>query len=183
MRSITVAVKAQFAWPIKETEVEYLGHKYILRPETEKNAQSVSIICESGMDMASARLMVNRFLSALSWTEEKGVIDLFAVGSSSHIPPKVGKSNVQYMTQKFRADYLPEPKNHKSLLSLALFREAQSVDSPSYSFLGFFKILNVLFKTGNEQIAWINSNLTDVKEYSAKKRLDELAKVQNDIGN
>lgn len=183
MKSITVAVKAQFAWPTEETEIEYLGKKYLLRPETDKDVQSVSLICQSGMDMESARLSVNRFLSALAWAEENGIIELFAIGSSSPIPPKVGKSNAQFVTHKFRADYLPEPKGDKSLRSLALFREAQSINSPSYSFLGFFKILNVLFEKGKDQIAWINANLTDVKEHRAKKRLDELVKLHSDIGD
>lgn len=183
MRSLTVAVKAQFAWPTKDTEVEYLGHKYLLRPETDKDAQSVSLICESEMDMESARLLVNRFLSALAWVEDKGIADLFAVGSSRSIPPKVGKSDTRFITHRFRVDYLPEPKDDKSLRALALFREAQSINSPSYAFLGFFKILNVLFGKGNYQIDWINANLTAVKEYSAKKRLDELVKIHKDLGN
>ena len=178
-----MAVKAQFAWPTKETVVEYIGHKYLLRPETDKEAQSVSLICETEVDMESARLLVNRFLSALAWVEEKGIADLFAIGSGSPIPPKVGKSDTRFITYRFRIDYLPEPKDDKSLRALALFREAQSINSPSYAFLGFFKILNVLFEKGNDQIAWINANLAAVKEYSAKKRLDELVKIHKDVGN
>ena len=138
MKWLTVAVKANFAWPTEDTEIKYLGTKYLLRPETDKNEQSVALLCPSGINMESARLLVSRFLSALAWAEGNGVTELFAIGTSSPVPVNVGKSKTRFITDKFRADYLPEPKDDKTLRALALFREAQSINSPSYSFLGFF---------------------------------------------
>lgn len=182
MKWLTVAVKAKFGWPTEETEIEYLGCKYLLRPETDEDAQSVSLLCPAGVDMESGRLLINRFLSALSWVEEEGISELFAVGSNGEQPMRVGKSNSRYISQTFRADYLPEPQDEKSLRALALFREAQSINSPAYAFLGFFKVLNILFDRGPEQKLWINRNISAIKEYRATKRLEELNETQPDLG-
>lgn len=182
MKWLTVAVKAEFGWPVQETEIEYLGRKFVLRPESAEDAQSVSLLCPTGATMESARLLVNRFLSALSWVEGHGINELFAVGSNGPKPMRVGKSKTRSISEKFRADYLPEPKDEKSMRALALFREAQSLNSPAYSFLGFFKILNILFSKGGEQKEWINRNLPAIKGYQSSKRLQELRKQHSDVG-
>ena len=182
MKWLTLAVKAEFGWPTEETEIDYLGCKYVLGPESDERAQSVSLLCPAGSTMESARLLMNRFLSALSWTEGKGISDLFAVGSNSPKPVKVGKSKTKLIAQKFRADYLPEPKDEKSLRALALFREAQSLNSPTYSFLGFFKVLNILFDRGDAQREWINNNLFAIKGWDSLKRLAEIRKQHKDLG-
>ena len=135
MKWLTVAVKAEFGWHVEETEIDYLGCKYLLRPESDEDAQSVSLLCPTGSTMESARLLVNRFLSALSWVEGHGINELFAVGSNGPKPMRVGKSKTRFITEKFRADYLPEPKDDKAFRALALFREAKSLNSSSYCFL------------------------------------------------
>ncbi len=182
MKWLTVAVKANFGWPTEETEFNYLGCKYLLRPETDEDAQSVSLLCPEGIDMEAGRLLVNRFLSALSWAEEEGISELFAVGFSGKKPMRVGKSNTRFIAQNFKADYLPEPKDVKSLRALAIFREALSINSSAYAFLGFFKVLNILFDSGAEQKSWINRNISAIKEYRASKRIEVLKKSQDDLG-
>jgi hypothetical protein len=182
MKWMTLAVKAKFGWPVEEIEIEYLGCKYLLRPESDEDAQSVSLLCPTGITMESAMLLVNRFLSALSWTEEQGIKGLFAIGSNGPKPTRVGKSKIRFISQKFRADYLPEPKDEKSLRALALFREAQSLNSPAYSFLGFFKVLNILFYKGATQQEWINNNLSVVKDYESLKRLEIIRTEHKDLG-
>jgi len=182
MKWLTVAVESSFGWPVKETEIEYLGEKYLLRPESDDEPQSVSLRCPAGMTMVAGRLLVNRFLSALSWVEGHGIIEIFSVGSNGPKPVKVGKGKTRFISKNFRADYLPEPNDDKSRRALALYREAQSLNSATYSFLGFFKVLNVLFKNGKEQKAWVNSNLGFASGYKASKRLLELRELHKDIG-
>ncbi len=181
MKWLTVAVEAKFGWPTEETEIEYLGCKYILKPESDEDSQSVSLLCPAGSDMNAGRLLVSRFLSALSWAEGKGIAELFAVGSSAG-PSRVGVANTRFVAPKFKADYLPEPTDDRSLLALALFREAQSINNAPYAFLGFFKVLNILFRTGNDQKAWINSNINSIQDYSASKRLLKLQDLHEDLG-
>ena len=182
MKCYTVGVEANFGWPTEETEIEYLGCKYLLRPESDEYAQSVSLFCPAGSTMESAKLQVNRFLSALSWVEGEG-ISVFSYGTGGSMPIRIGKPRTRFVAKGFRADYLPDPKDEKSQRALALFREAQSVNSSAYSFLGFFKVLNVLFNKGVDQKKWINNNLALVKGYSSSKRLEELKEQHKDLGN
>lgn len=178
-----MAVQAKFAWPSKKTEIEYSGHTFLLNPETEDLAQSVSVEYAERADIHSVRKLVHRFLSALSWAEGAGVSELFSIGSGGTVPPRVGKSNTKFITHQFRADYLPLPKDEKTTLALALYREALSVNSPPYSFLGFFKIFNILFSSGKAQIDWINAHIDRIDDVTAKKRLAEIQTSNPDIGN
>ena len=178
---LVVAVEAKFGWPTEETELKYRGCKYLLRPESEEYAQSVALLCPSDCDMKYGRLLMSRFLSALAWSKGGGIIELFALGGGG-APIQVGKNNASLIEQPFKVYELPEPNDEKSLFALALFREALSLNSPAYSFLGFFKALNILFKRGNDQKRWVNDNITEIKEHGASKRLKELLKSHNDLG-
>ncbi len=177
----TVGVEADFGWPIEDTEIEYLGHKYLLRPESDTLSQSISLSCPEKYSMKTANLLVNRFLSALSWSEFGG-INITSSGTGGSKPILIGKSNGRFISKGYKVDYLPEPKDDKSKRALALFREAKSVNSIAYSFLGFYKVLNVIFSTGSNQKDWININLINVKGFSSSERLEELKKEHTDLG-
>jgi hypothetical protein len=52
----------------------------------------------------------------------------------------------------------------------------------SYAFLGFFKIINLVKKTGHEQKDWINTALPRIKDHRALVRKNELATTESDLG-
>jgi len=60
---------------------------------------------------------------------------------------RIGRSNVHgvQVVGRWRAEYLREPATDEERLALALYREALALEhlSAPYSFLGFFKILNI----------------------------------------
>jgi len=183
MNWLTAAVKATFPWPDQKVSLEYLGNTFILHPETEYDSQAVSMHCSTEMNMPTANLLLNRFLSALSWTHEGGISVLFSAGNNGPEPIKVGVTPSRFITHKFRADNLPEPKDERSLRALALYREAASEQNPAYSFLGFFKIINILANGGTQQIDWINNHLHIISQPHILKRLNELQKFHQNIGD
>ena len=63
---------------------------------------------------------------------------------------------------------LDDPKQR---LAVALYREAMSVNSIPYKFLGFFKIINILYKNGPDQKAWIKATLPSLTESYLQDRL------------
>ena len=181
---VIVAVKADFSWPADEFRIRYLGHEFLLRPETESDLPTVCVEVPAGEDLAPGRLRINRFLSALAWNKGAGVKDLWAFGSNGRIPSKARKpGNRIAATSRFRADHLVEPVSEQAQRALALFREASSLNSPAYAFLGYFKCLNILFSGGREQIAWLNDNLAKVAELGANRRLGELRRLHADVGD
>lgn len=179
----TAAIEtSNLAWPTEETTVDYDGNQFLLRPESNDLLPSVSIHCPNEMSQEEAQLSVNRFLSALCWAKVGGAHALFWIGSGGKNPTNVGKSKVRFVCDRLRTDYLPKSNDEKARRALALFREALSVNTVPYQFLGFYKAINVLFYKGPDQKAWINANVTNVKDFQAVERIQELKKTVSDFG-
>jgi len=81
--------------------------------------------------------------------------------------------------------YLPLPQTPEAALALALYREGLNLRPTSvpFSFLSFFKILNINHGKGREQVAWINNNLLNIKYDPELARLAYLRKNVADVGN
>lgn len=179
---VTAAVEAHFGWPTARLEITYRGYRYLIRPETDELAPSVSVYSEQGLTIDEGGNLINRFLSELAWSQSAGVQYLFAVGSSTDEPIRVGKSDrFKFIAEPWQQLYLPQPSDERALRALAVFREALSVNSVPYKFLGLFKILNIRYSSGDDQKRWINDNRDRITELRAKERLDALSSV-TDLG-
>jgi hypothetical protein len=116
-----------------------------------------------------------------------GVVELFIGGSNNPAHPgRMGRGS--YGRSGWAAVkpwdflYLPQPQSDNASLALALFREGMSVNSSPFSFLSYFKVLNIGFPTGPKIAEWVNFNLGHVRYSPALDRLNELKKSNADIG-
>jgi hypothetical protein len=104
------------------------------------------------------------------------------VTGGSH-PFHVGKGGLAtYINPRFKIEYLPEVRDPRIQLALALYREALSVNSVTYKILGFFKVLNIKNAHGADQIKWIDEALPSIKEFYAIKRIEVLRSKAESIG-
>ena len=75
----------------------------------------------------------------------------------------------------------------KARRALALFREARTVNSNAFEFLGYFKILNIFWKDKydskktNPIIEGIRKTLPSITDELAQDRLRELRKTRDDV--
>lgn len=177
-----VGVKTSVPWPISETTVEFEGHKIILRPETDTLACSIAFEHGSaGISREDAKYIIRRFMSALSWIEGAGISETFWAGGGG--PTGIGKSpNNSISTTKIDPLFLPNPQEQKSKLALALYREALSVNSIPYKFLGFVKILNILVSSRTQHKDWIEKNIGLLKNSDALGVVERLKSKNVDIG-
>jgi hypothetical protein len=177
---VVIGVETGVFWPTKETTVEFDGHQITLRPETKELAPSVIMQC-MGLTMNEGIHLLRRFLSSLSWVHGAPIREIGS-GGGSH-PYGIGKgAGARLINPNFHADYLPAPKDPKAKLALALYREALSVNSVAYQFLGFAKVLNILYEKGKDQKEWINKNVDQITDNRAKERLTELRQQGVDVG-
>lgn len=177
---VLIGVETDIPWPTRETEVSYCGKKIILLPETKELEPAITTYIESA-SMEEGITLCRKFMSALAWTEGCSIKEIDIVGSGQYPPLRIGKRTMLgTQALHFEKDYLPETDNPKALLALALYREALAVNSIPYKFLGFFKIINIVFPNGQEQKEWIGNNIKIIKSASAYKRLEELGNA--DIG-
>jgi hypothetical protein len=133
------------------------------------------------MTMQAAFLLIRHFLSSLSWVEHAAIREVGALAGSG--PFHLGKAHSgSVVTARFRQDYVPDPQDPKTRLALALYREAKSLESIPYKYLGFFKIINILYPNGAAQKAWVNAHLPLLRSASAVERIRELAAQVPDSG-
>lgn len=182
--TVTAAVEAYFAWPNSETEVEYDGHTFVLKPRTELSAPTVSITLpgHTDDDYRLGERLINRLLSALTWVHHLPAGVLTISGWGQDFPMNLDIIDPEHYTHDFETDYLPVVTDSRAALALALYREAMFVNSVPYKFLGFAKVLNVVCGNGTAQKQWINVNAGQLRDGPANDRLTKLEKSCKNIG-
>lgn len=184
---IDLAVKPNFSWPNALVQIPFENRKIVLQPNRDALACTVSLYDEEGLTIEEGGQIIYRFLSRLAWSKEGGIEELFICGSNNpERPGLLGQGTYSRsgwaQIEPWDYLYLPIPVSEKAERALAVFREAMSVNSTPYAFLGYFKVINIPFSSGKDQKKWINTNLKDIWYQPAVDRLNELKTAEPDIG-
>jgi hypothetical protein len=184
---IDLAVMPHFSWPNKKVELCFDDKKIVLQPGTADLSCAISVYDENGLSFEEGGKILYRFLSRLAWSQDGGIEELFICGSNSpKRPGLLGRGTYARsgwaQVEPWDYLYLPIPGSDKADRALALFREAMNVNSIPFSFLSYFKVLNIRFASGAPQKDWINNNLGDIKYGPGLERLNELQNKVPDIG-
>ena len=176
----TVGIDTQVPWPRREAEVAFGGRNLRLLPATDTSAPMVRVETAPGFNQTDAQKLVLELLSALAWAEQASASTTYGVWATG--PVGVGNGRVGIIGDG-HYDYVPSPSDPRAKLALALYREGLSVNHIPYQFLGFFKVINILFNDGKGQKQWIRDNLLHVRSADALKRLGELQAAVLDVGD
>ncbi|MFL5385898.1 MAG: methylamine utilization protein MauJ [Longimicrobiaceae bacterium] len=140
------------------------------------------IECAKGEDEAALVRIVRQFLNALSWREQATIQEM----DVTYGPPLRHSTNIPGNSTRpdFDSDDLPDPSDAGAQLAIALYREGLTLQRPyiAYSFLSYFKVINICFKYGRDQKHWINSNWQHVTHPDAVERLQEILAQGHSIG-
>lgn len=187
-RWLTVSVKGSALWPTKETTVDFGGIRLVLKPATRETEQSIHVNLRGISDIDTLTL-INRFLSVLSWCDDQPIENRYG-WSGSPIPVVVPReSRLLGSSIAFPFNRALEPEQ-KARLALALFREARTVNSTAFAFLGYFKILNIFWQdrwgsiNGQRQnpiVEGIRAMLPKLKDSLVLSRLGSLGATEPDI--
>ena len=195
---VGTAVIPKFPWPRCEIEIPFESRKIVLRPGTTHSespdkspfgmACTASVYDPEGIDFEEGIPLISKFLSRLAWSMDGGVIEIFSSGGfNPKFPPLMGQgptgNGYFQLSEPPFILYLPIPPNEKAERALAIFREAMSVNLKHYAFVGFSKILNIIFPRSDGQIKWINSNLGSILMQPELGILHELQKKHSNIGS
>lgn len=181
---LNIGIKGSACWPTKETKINFGGHELILKPATKETEQSVHINLH-GITDVDAMTLINRFLSILSWCDEQGMENREG-WSGSAIPVAVPK-DIRVVGSSIAFPFYREiEKEPKARLAFALYREAITINSIPFSFLSYFKILNIFWKDRyqegkNEMIEGIRKALPHIEDDLARERINELEKREEDV--
>jgi hypothetical protein len=70
---------------------------------------------------------------------------------------------------EFDLSYFPEVTDEKAMLALGLMREGRGLNHVGYSFLSFYRVLEVAFATDKQRIAWISAALANLTGQGVKE--------------
>ena len=164
MAWLTTAVSSTIPWPKLEQQITFEGIEIDILPETEEAMPSVRInLRKHSINLEEGRVLLKKFFSSLSWSENGYIKEISSVHSSHKIPVLGKNLNNSITTSRLNDDYIPVALNDRQRLALALYREAQYLNSPPYKYLAYFKILNIQKESSKDQQAWINDNLSKLK--------------------
>ena len=180
---VVANIKQQIGWPTKITLVEFRNHKLLLLPEDDTLLSCIAIRKEKTLTDNEARIIISHYLSSLAWVEGRSIYVSGWTGGGPHPFRMAKSSSASVVRSTFHYKYLPDPTDDKIRLALALYREALSLNNVAYSFLSYYKIINLRFTKGDDQKNWIDKNLKNITDKYAIKRRDELSKNEDSVSD
>lgn len=194
---ITVAIEGHHAWPTVPAIYRFRTYDLLLRPGDNATYSTVSLKYDDyRIDAKEAQKLIMNFISSLAWYEDSPIYLRQWIGGSRCF--NIGKPGLALQSKPSTSTLptfsikalavreLPDSLDPNVRATLAFYREGLELDNAAYSFLSFYKIINLFVGpngAGRKQVKWINDNITLLKDKSdAKKRVDELRKTSNDIG-
>lgn len=197
---LNIGLETGIGWTAERIEVPFSGRVFIVHPFGADELPTVSIAYNDPSypespqlpkdplgeprcaDLGEALELKERFLSALAWASNKGLSTHGHEDGGGHIyaaPAHWPRGTVDFGAS-FK--YLPDPESPDARLALALYREALSVNSVRYQFLGFTNVLSITL-TREGQKKWMNDHADEVSGHSAQSRVAALRAAGTRIGD
>jgi len=180
---IVANIQTGSMWPVNAQKVMYRGEVFWILPMMKGHYPAVAMKVPKGKNRLECEKLVMRFISNLSWVEDRGFIVEGLGGGSLPAPMGRDKERGFVICEEFDLSYFPEPASDKALLALALMREGRGLNHPAYAFLSFYRVLEVAFPNPNTRKKWISDNVGLVRDHRTKEAIAELqAKGIKDVG-
>ncbi|MEO9591380.1 methylamine utilization protein MauJ [Rhodopirellula bahusiensis] len=177
-----ITVETTIGWPAIETSVTFAGETLLLRPQDGDSSADVRMQYAHPQNEHATFELISRFLSCLSWWYHMPARGDIRISSTAPMrggglrpgPPLVANFSIP--------SDLTIPTAVVDRLSLALYREAASVNHLPFEFLGYFKVINASHNKSKDQIAWMNQALPQISDSKALSRIANLNANEPNVG-
>src|SRR6185312_2074685 len=180
---LVAGVRTTGSWPVRTQKVIYRGETLWIMPLMREFEPSIAMRRPPKKSREQCESLMMRFVSALSWVEEHGML-VDGIGGGN-LPRPMGRPRQQFLSicDEFHLDYLPEPADERTLLAMALMREGRGLNHPGYAFLSFYRVLEVAFPNGRDRAEWISEHVSFLKDHQAEEAVRKLIEAGiEDIG-
>lgn len=154
---LNLGVDTTVTWPEDPTRIEFGGHHFVLFPKTKENSHSISIdLHHEHINAEDARTLLNRFLSLLSWCDDRHAI-LREGWSGNPVPSPVPRRDMAFSTMMTWVFSRSMAKDERLLNCLSYYREglnAAEAGIASQEVLSFFKVFE-MSPEGDKVRRWI----------------------------
>lgn len=177
-------IEQNFGWTEEEIIVVFRDRRIALLPGNNGSYPAVAIQCDSQCGIDDGKILIMHFLSSLSWCYDAG-INIASWSQASTPSQKLihlrMPSNIGQMTSRsFKPRYLPDPApGSPARLALAFYREGMSLNHIGYSFLSFYRIINLLFRKEKKQKGWMRRYLPKLEKMEALKEIIDKIKEKH----
>ena len=163
-------------WPITSQKVRWRDVEVWILPITKDAYPAVAMKVPPGKGRAECEELVLRFLSTLSWVEERGFMVEGGGLSGGNLPRPMGRDKQWGFSicEEFDLSYFPEVTDEKAMLALGLMREGRGLNHVGYAFLSFYRVLETAIPNDAKRIEWITSSIAGLTDTGAKEALDGL---------
>jgi Methylamine utilization protein MauJ len=171
---IVANISTNSFWPIISQKVRWRGVDIWIMPIMKGFYPAVAMMVPPGKSRAECEVLVMRFISMLSWVEEKGYTVEGGGLSGGNLPRPMGRDKERGFSicDEFDLSYFPEVTDEKAMLALGLMREGRGLNHVGYAFLSFYKILETAFPRDDKRIAWIAASIAGLGGFGVKESLD-----------
>jgi hypothetical protein len=180
---LVINIEPKMPWPSITQSFEFEDHEVWLIPITE-DAYPGLAVRNARLPRDEALAMLYRALSMISWLEDGGAV-VVSRGGGSPLFPIYGSKN-QRLT--IRSDPFDDSQfiiinSDDAKLALALMREGRGLRHPAYSFLTFYRVLELALPHGSKRGNWMSEAVERIQDSRAQEALQELRKdYQGDVG-
>jgi hypothetical protein len=181
---IVANIETTSGWPVNAQKAIYRGEMIWIMPIMKDRYPALAMKRPSNKSRDECERLVLRFLSALAWVQGAGYLVGGVGGGSMPNPMGRMKDGGFSVMEEFDLSYLPEPESEKALLAMALMREGRGLNHPGYSFLAFYRVVELAIgKDWKTQTGWINDQIARGLTYPAREAVDKLRQQQvQDVG-
>jgi hypothetical protein len=182
-RFLNLGVDTTVTWPKDPTRIEFGGHHFVLFPKTKENSHSISIDLQGERIKAEdARTLLNRFLSVLSWCDNRHSI-LRDGWSGNPVPVPVRRRNMPFATMMTWIFYRSMPEDAVLLNCLSYYREglnAAEAEIASQEVLSFFKVFEMR-RDARKAKKWIKCVFADACADAHERTLGQFHSDRKEI--
>jgi len=181
---IVANISTNSFWSITSQKVRRRGVDIWIMPITKGHYPAVAMMVPRGKSRGECEELLMRFLSTLSWVEERGFMIEGGL-SGGNLPRPMGRDKERGFSicEEFDLSYFPEVTEEKAQIALGLMREGRGLNHVGYAFLSFYRVLEVAFSTDKQRIAWISAALANLTGHGVKEALAGImAQGVTDVG-
>jgi hypothetical protein len=169
---IVAYVDPAMAWPVRPQKINYSEMDFFIIPVT-KDARPAVAVKNYNEEDHIIRERIARFLSVLSWIDGHGVLVESFGGGGRLIQYAKQYQGGSIICEMLDLRYLPVVADQRAALALALMREGRSLRHPAYSFLSFWRVLEVALSKP-EIVSWVNESLAKLKKRSGSEVVEKI---------
>lgn len=178
-----INVAPRMAWPSIAQSFAFEDHEIWLVPITEGAFPGLAVR-NPKVSRDEAYSMLYRALSVISWLEDDGATVESRGGGRPFFPEYGGGQRSNFiLPTTFDLTSWPVIESDAAKLALALMREGRGLNHPAYSFLSFYRVIELAFPDGKARGIWMSEAVERLSTHTGKEALGELRKgLVGDVG-